>query len=346
MRTTGKGQMPIGFAPDTEFRRFLKDFRVAVGRSDAKMQVGPRGNLHPADRDGGRGLAVAELVGRTEAQHLFDTGADQRGFRQQSRLLIRVVMEQREGTADQVGGRLMACVENKNAVLNQLDLGQLPAVISGNEPRQHVGFRIPRISPAPGDEVLQIGFERAHRSMARLQLRFAQGRLQRAENCQRPVPKGAAFFHRDVQQVADDLHRNATGIVLNQVRRGAQPFQQTVNRVDQPRLHPCQRLGRQGRCHDPPHAGVQRWVIEHEACGVMLKQRAARAEFRREGQLFVRDIKRGVAVNRVQVRVAADQHRAIGLAQHRGLAQQAVVMGEWVFDKPLRRCGQIKHRPQ
>ena len=26
MRTTGKGQMPIGFAPDTEFRRFLKDF--------------------------------------------------------------------------------------------------------------------------------------------------------------------------------------------------------------------------------------------------------------------------------------------------------------------------------
>ena len=91
---------------------------------------------------------------------------------------------------------------------------------------------------------------------------------------------------------------------------------------------------------------MQRRVIEDETGRVVLKKRAAGAKLGREGLFLVRDIERRIAVDRVQISMAADQHRAIGLRQNRSFAQQPVVVRKRVVDKPFGWCGEIKHGAQ
>ena len=77
MGPTGKGQMAVGLARDVKFRWIVKHFRVAVGGTDAQVQVGARRDHMAADRDFGGGFAVAELVGRGHAEDLFNCAGNE-----------------------------------------------------------------------------------------------------------------------------------------------------------------------------------------------------------------------------------------------------------------------------
>ena len=81
--------------------------------------------------------------------------------------------------------------------------------------------------------------------------------------------------------------------------------------------HPGNRPARECAHDEPAHAGVQRWVVEHQAGGVVLEQRGAHAVFGRELDLFVRAETWRVAVHRHQIGAAREEHRTVGHAAHR-----------------------------
>ena len=116
-----------------------------------------------------------------------------------------------------------------------------------------------------------------------------------------------------------------------------------VDDGDQARFHPRQCLGREGGGHDAAHAGVQGRIVEHEAGGVMFEQGRANPELRGKGRVFVRDIGGGVTVDRVQIGVAGNQKRPVGLRTDGGVGQQLVVMGKGVVGEPVGGIGEIKH---
>ena len=80
-----------------------------------------RGGERHAAELGGRGRdPVAELVRALDAQELLDRGADEVGLLDQPRLLIGPVEQALQAVADQVGRRLVAGVEQEDAVVQQL----------------------------------------------------------------------------------------------------------------------------------------------------------------------------------------------------------------------------------
>ena len=88
---------------------------------------------------------------------------------------------------------------------------------------------------------------------------------------------------RDVQQIADDLDRDARGEVFDQVGLGSlrEVIQQAVDQRLDLGFHASDRPLVE-RAHDEPaHARMQRRIVEHQAGGVMLVERAV-AEFRPE----------------------------------------------------------------
>ena len=77
--------------------------------------------------------------------------------------------EQVQAVADEIGGRLMTCVEQEHAVLRELRLRQLVVAEQARE-QIVVAARM----PAPlRDQLSQIGAEFRHRAIAGLELRGA-----------------------------------------------------------------------------------------------------------------------------------------------------------------------------
>ena len=76
------------------------------------------------------------------------------------------------------------------------------------------------------------------------------------------------------------------------------------------RLHPGDRARRQRAGDQPPHAGVRRRIVEHQAGGVMLEQQRV-AVFRRELAFLVGGEQRGVLVDRDQIVVAGEEIAAV-----------------------------------
>ena len=86
-----------------------------------------------------------------------------------------------DGVADQVGGGLVAGVEEEDAVLLQFIIAEPSAVDrTGDQRRQHIVF--PRPAPTLGDQVAQVGTEFGHRAIAGVQLFAGNRGLQRAQN--------------------------------------------------------------------------------------------------------------------------------------------------------------------
>ena len=90
--------------------------------------------------------AIAELDGTLEAQKLLDRrlhSLHDPGLRDQRGFLVGLLAERVQGVADQVGRRLVAGIEQKDALMQQLRFRQALAVLlAEDETRQDVGIRI------------------------------------------------------------------------------------------------------------------------------------------------------------------------------------------------------------
>ena len=95
--------------------------RVAIGGADADVHVGSGGHGDAAEHGIFGRSAVAELVRAFHAQKFFDRRFD--GLRMTAQVAHDVGMadEKVDPIADQVGGRLVPGVEQKNAVVDELE---------------------------------------------------------------------------------------------------------------------------------------------------------------------------------------------------------------------------------
>ena len=120
---------------------------------------------HVASRD-----AIAQLVGAFAAQNLLDGAAHQLGLHAQTLLLLRPLRQQPEAVADEIGGGLVARVEDEDAVVQQLVFGQAFAVgLALYQARQHIVLGIAGMGPAIGNELFQVGEKFGHRPIAALE---------------------------------------------------------------------------------------------------------------------------------------------------------------------------------
>lgn len=76
MWATREGQMAVGFASDVKDIRVGELVGVAVGRTDAEVQVGTPWDENAIYFSTLRGLSIAELIGGGQTQNLFDGRID------------------------------------------------------------------------------------------------------------------------------------------------------------------------------------------------------------------------------------------------------------------------------
>ena len=162
---------------------------------------------------------------------------------------VGMAEQQVDAVADQVGGGLVAGVEQEDAVVQQLQLRQ-PVVLvaarrdlaAGDQRREDFAAVAGRFPLAARHQIAQIILELGDRGDAAVELLLGQHRLQRAEDFQRPVAQRAALVLRDAEQVADQLHRDRGGEVLDQVDRAAlgRGVEQAVDQRLDARLHRAQ----------------------------------------------------------------------------------------------------------
>lgn len=188
----GEGKVPVRRAGDVENICVLKHLRITVGRADAQVQVGACGDPVACDHTVSGGLAVAELVRRGAAQDLFDAGGDQVHVIDKTLFFRRVIVQEGQAVADQIGRGFVARVQDEDAVLDQLDLGQGAVAVALDQTGQNIGVRVTRMGGAMGDKSLKIRLEFGHRLLPGGQLRRGQDRLERAEDGQRPVAQRGA----------------------------------------------------------------------------------------------------------------------------------------------------------
>ena len=185
----------------------------------------------------------------------------------------------------------MAGVEQEDAVVQKFLCQQTLAAAGGtwrgarrsnhfalDQPRQHVGLGVERRLRALRDQAFQVGQHSAHRQVAARLRFFAQDRLQRTEDRERPVAQRRALGMRNAEQVADDADRNRARKSLDQVDGFAglgarlQRIEQATDQLQQTALHGRDVARREGARDQAAHARVQRRVVEHQAGGVVLEQ--------------------------------------------------------------------------
>jgi hypothetical protein len=125
-----------------------------------------------------------------------------------------------KAVADEIGRRLVAGIEDEDAVLQQLGVGEPLAVrlaFAVDEPGQHVDCRIARVLSPVGHQVIEIGQELDHGLVAARLLVGRQHRLERPQDGQRPAAQRPAVGLRHRQQIADDLNRDGGGEIVDQI---------------------------------------------------------------------------------------------------------------------------------
>ncbi len=210
--------MPVRRTADIETFGIGELRGVAVGGADAQRHRRARRHRDAAEFERLDGHAVAELVGALEPQHFLDRGLDQRGILDQPPLLAAWLRQRHQAVADQIGGGLVAGIEQEDAVVQQLLFGQpLAIVFALNEPGQHVAVGIAGPGPSPRHQPFEVRQEVLHRLVAAGEGVRADHRLQRAEDGQRPVAQGLALVLGHVEQIADHLDRDRGGEIVDQV---------------------------------------------------------------------------------------------------------------------------------
>ena len=175
-------------------------------RADAERHLRARRERDAADLGRARRDPVAELVRALEAQELLDRAPDELRLGEQPRLLVGPVEQHAEAVADQVGRRLVAGVEQEDAVVQQLGRASASPPSPGisrvsTSPRGRPGGAGGRSTRPRGRQ------EVAHRAVAALELP-GEHRLERAEDRERPAAQRRALLVRHAEQVADDLDRD------------------------------------------------------------------------------------------------------------------------------------------
>ncbi len=170
------------------------------------------GSVFPLSVERRGEAAVVQLDRPVVAQHLLDRRGHERGIGAQPRQLTRVVQQQPHAVADEVGGGLVPRVEQEDALVVELLVAQLLAVLLAlDEPREHVGLEVAGV-PAPRlDQHLQVRDELRHRAVARLEHLRREPGLEAGEDGDRPAAQRPALGVRDVEQVADHLDRDLRG---------------------------------------------------------------------------------------------------------------------------------------
>ena len=319
--------MTVGTACNVQAVGVGKLRRIPVGGPDAERNQRPRLQRDAPDLGRFQQTAVAELVGAFEAQELLDGRDDQVRLGTQARHLIRVLQQGGDAVADQVGGGLVTGVQQEDAVLHQLHLAQ-PFAGIGRLGQQHAHHLAALGQPALAiavDVKGQIVAELGHRAIAPVESRRARHRFESPQNRQRPVAQRPALAFGNTEHVADDLHRQAGGVVGHHVHPAPRLglVQHLLDHLDEARLQQLQRPWRESRCEQPPHAGMQRGIVEDETGGVVQEQRRV-AVLRRELDRLV-GTEAAVAIDGGDVIVAGEENTAVGLTMHRvEVAQQPV----------------------
>jgi len=121
--------------------------------------------------------------------------------------------------ADQIGRRLVPRVQEKDALMQELDLAQGSLlVLGGHELAQHLVVVIEGRMAAPVlAQRAQEGLELLHGAIALVEALSSGHGLQRAQDGQRPVAQSRAVGPRHPQHVADQLDGQGEGIVGDEV---------------------------------------------------------------------------------------------------------------------------------
>ena len=116
-----KARCRFGWRPTSSRSGLGELVGVAVGGADAERDEGAGRHGDAADLGRRRADAIAELVGALEAQEFLHRrcGSDA-GSRDQPRPLLRPLQQRDQAVADQVGGGLVAGVEDEDEVVQQL----------------------------------------------------------------------------------------------------------------------------------------------------------------------------------------------------------------------------------
>ncbi len=135
--------------------------------------------------------------------------------------------QQIDAVADEIGRRLVAGIEQEDAVVQQLDLAQAlaraPRVegAGADEGREDLGFVAVLLAQPPADKVDEIVLELGDGGGAAGELFAAQHGLEGAEDRERPVAQPPALRLRHAEHVADELHRNGRGEIVDEVEAAA-----------------------------------------------------------------------------------------------------------------------------
>src|SRR3984957_11866337 len=112
VRAGGKGEVPVGVAGDVEIFRVGELSGIAVGGADAQRHRRARDQRDAAEFDLFGRHAIAELVRAFEAQ-----------------VFRRMARQRHQPVADQIGGGLVAGVEQEDAVVQQFLFRQPLAIV-------------------------------------------------------------------------------------------------------------------------------------------------------------------------------------------------------------------------
>src|SRR5207244_12196953 len=123
-----------------------------------------------------------------------------------------------DAVADEVRRGLVAGVEQKDAIVQKLELAQpllgrfwCGEIARRDQGRENLALVALLLVDAATDQVDQIDLELRACRTAALELFPAQHRLERAQNCQRPAAQRSALVRRYAEHVAEQLHRDRGG---------------------------------------------------------------------------------------------------------------------------------------
>src|SRR3989442_1213913 len=322
-------EVAVRRAPDVETVRVRELRRVTVGGADPERDERSRVHRDATEHRVAHGAPVAELVRALEPEELLDGARDQAGLGAQPQVLPRVLEQAHNGVGDQVRRGLVARVEEEDALVQELQLGEAVAGVLGREQRGQdlAGIRA-RAPPPVGDQPAEVALELVNGAAARLEAPGAGLRLERAENRERPAAQRPALLPRHPQHVAAELDGQRGGEVLHDVHPtpGGGAGEEPVREADDTRLERGKRPRSERRGEQLPDARVVGRIAEDDARRVMLVERA-RAELRRELHTLVGVPREGGLVDGGDVIVAREEGRALPAAVHRVPAPQPVVVG-------------------
>src|SRR2546427_364963 len=337
-------EVAVRRAPDVETVRVRELRRVTVGGADPERDERSRVHRDATEHRVAHGAPVAELVRALEPEELLDGARDQAGLGAQPQVLPRVLEQAHNGVGDQVRRGLVARVEEEDALVQELQLGEAVAGVLGREQRGQdlAGIRA-RAPPPVGDQPAEVALELVNGAAARLEAPGAGLRLERAENRERPAAQRPALLPRHAEHVADELDGQRGGEVLHDVHPtpGGGAVEEPVHEPDDTRLERGKRPRSERRGEQLPDARVVGRIAEDDARRVMLVERA-RAELRRELHTLVGVPREVVLVDGGDVIVAREEVRAIRAAVHRVPAPQPVVVGERVVVEVVGQRAQIE----